>query len=851
MARSNITRAINNTGTILPAGKAVYITGVDEETKQPTVALASANDEARMPAIGVTREDVEPGELVVVRTYGALGNFDTSARSPNDDVFVGLDGDLVFEDPSNNNEEYLSQQIGTVINTATAPDGQIFFTPLEVRRKPFHDELRDVRDDQHHLKLHANTHVPGGIDEFIHASQHAIGGGDELNHNSLAGIDDDDAHTQYSLVDGTRAFTGTVSGVYPTIDSHLATKEYVDDQVIGTEFRSPVLEIDRTSPPLSPSVGDRYIVAGTGGTASGAWLNQEEKIAQWTGLFWTFIEPDVGFTVWSIEDDQLYTYDDDFPGGQWITGTSGESNTASNLGAGEGLFVSKVGVDLRFKSLVAGSNISFNTTTNELTINTSAEANNGVNLGAGEGIFAAKISENLQFKSLVAGSNVTLSSNASTITINSTGGSGTPGGSNGQVQYNDGGSFGGDADFIWDDVDKRLGIGRNPTTYTLEVEGDALLRGDDGWNNGGDQANLFLGDANHLVRATFASGILLSTVNDVTIQTTNSSNNIIFNVNSEVARFNDTGLGIGISSPVEKLDVDGAIRIGNATASNDGTIRYTGSDFEGRVSGVWESLTGGGGGVPETTFQEFKSAQEEINDTVLGSLDGYALDQAFQENKTAQNQINDTILQALDGYSGGGGVSETTFQEFKAGQSEINNDILDALDGYGTANISPGALDGYAQLTDLDGYVSDQTFQENKAAQNEINDSIIQALDGYGSGGGDISGSGTDTEVAFFTASQTISSDANLSFDSTDGYLSVGQSGFSERLTVDGAISLSEAAEPESEIGIGKIYINQSTGRLFLKRDNGENIDLTAFDIDGGSFLDTFESTRNFDAGSF
>ena len=39
------------------------------------------------------------------------------------------------------------------------------------------------------------------------------------------------AHPEYSLIDGTRAFTGTVSGIDPTVSSHLATKEYVDQNV--------------------------------------------------------------------------------------------------------------------------------------------------------------------------------------------------------------------------------------------------------------------------------------------------------------------------------------------------------------------------------------------------------------------------------------------------------------------------------------------------------------------------------------------------------------------------------------------------------------------------------------------
>lgn len=53
------------------------------------------------------------------------------------------------------------------------------------------------------------------------------------DHGNLAGLTDDD-HTQYSLVTGTRAFTGVVGGVTPTADAHLATKGYVDGLGIFT-----------------------------------------------------------------------------------------------------------------------------------------------------------------------------------------------------------------------------------------------------------------------------------------------------------------------------------------------------------------------------------------------------------------------------------------------------------------------------------------------------------------------------------------------------------------------------------------------------------------------------------------
>jgi hypothetical protein len=98
---------------------------------------------------------------------------------------------------------------------------------------------------------------------------------------------------------------------------------------------------------------------------------------------------------------------------------AGEANTASNLGAGEGVYNSKSGVDLRFRSLVAGTNITLASASNTITIDASAagEANTASNLGAGEGVYNSKSGIDLRFRSLVAGTNITLQSGSDSITI--------------------------------------------------------------------------------------------------------------------------------------------------------------------------------------------------------------------------------------------------------------------------------------------------------------------------------------------------------------------------------------------------------------------------------------------------
>lgn len=54
-----------------------------------------------------------------------------------------------------------------------------------------------------------------------------------INHNYLNGLSADD-HPQYVLADGSRAFTSTVAGVDPTEDEHLVTKSFLVSALLGT-----------------------------------------------------------------------------------------------------------------------------------------------------------------------------------------------------------------------------------------------------------------------------------------------------------------------------------------------------------------------------------------------------------------------------------------------------------------------------------------------------------------------------------------------------------------------------------------------------------------------------------------
>jgi hypothetical protein len=57
------------------------------------------------------------------------------------------------------------------------------------------------------------------------------------------------------------------------------------------------------------------------------------------------------------------------------------------------------------------------------------------------------------------------------------GGTGSPAGSNGQVQFNSSGSFGADSNFFWDNTNKRLGVGTSSPSYLLDVAGSGRFSG--------------------------------------------------------------------------------------------------------------------------------------------------------------------------------------------------------------------------------------------------------------------------------------------------------------------------------------------------------------------------------------
>jgi hypothetical protein len=200
-----------------------------------------------------------------------------------------------------------------------------------------HGGLTGLGDDDHTQYILVDgsrgfTSTVSGVDptqpyhlttkNYIDTELATISGGIVQDHGGLTGLGDDD-HTQYTLADGTRDFTGVVGGVTPTDDDHLTTKQYVDSLVQGLDWQNSVLGVVPVASGVQ-TTGNRYIASATGGS----WT--EDYIYEWDGSAWDETVPNEGFATWNEADDRLVVYN----GSSWVPfgSTVTHNNTSGKQG---------------------------------------------------------------------------------------------------------------------------------------------------------------------------------------------------------------------------------------------------------------------------------------------------------------------------------------------------------------------------------------------------------------------------------------------------------------------------------------------------------------------------------------
>jgi hypothetical protein len=194
----------------------------------------------------------------------------------------------------------------------------------------------------------------------------------------------------------------------------------------------------------------------------------------------------------------------------------------------------------------------------------------------------------------------------------------SPAGNDGQIQYNDGGTTQGTANFYWDDINGRVGIGTGSPDYDLDVAGNIGL--DQYIYHNGD-ANTFIDFQDDLIDIQVGEKQMIKLIQsgtnkivlnngqaDVDLQVKSKgnanvlrtdayNNSVYFGSNGSAGVDNNFWVSGSIGSKDSATDrgtavfggdavVSGSIVINNSLSSPPDTTSYTTFDVKGGVSGV-------------------------------------------------------------------------------------------------------------------------------------------------------------------------------------------------------------------------------------------------------------------------
>jgi hypothetical protein len=315
--------------------------------------------------------------------------------------------------------------------------------------------------------------------------------------------------------------------------------------------------------------------------------------------------------------------------------TVAAETTASNLGAGSGLFAQKVSNDLQFKSLVAGSGISLSTTSTIVTITstaTSSSAFANIAVSGQSTVAADTVADTL---TLVAGTGVTITTNDTTdsITISAPG---TP--------VN-----------IWSTVTADSGsTTANTSSDTLNIVGGA----DIATSISGDTLTIAYTGASgsssafQTIAVAGQSNVVADSANDTLTLIAGSNVTITTNATNDSITINATGTGTVSSGTGGRLAYYTANGTTVGPTSSDLTWDAGTSTLSVVGAIVAEDITSTGSGVPTFTSG---------SDIVLDAAGGAGEVQVTGDMSVSGNLSVDGIIVHVSWTLGANGSSDYTF----------------------------------------------------------------------------------------------------------------------------------------------------------------------------------------------
>jgi len=200
-----------------------------------TYAAAVADIAALKAVAGASRQDKQ---LRLVDGVGSLFRFESGDSSAADDVDIvaPTDGDaptgrwLRIQAQTQDHNALTNLNAGDYKHL-TAFEYAAFIPNTRTLQVAVGGVGLAIGEGAQDLSANRTFTLTGSLVDHDHQASGSNRGG-KIDHGlALNGLGDDD-HTQYVLVSGARAFSGTVGGVTPTDVAHLTTKGYVDGLVV-------------------------------------------------------------------------------------------------------------------------------------------------------------------------------------------------------------------------------------------------------------------------------------------------------------------------------------------------------------------------------------------------------------------------------------------------------------------------------------------------------------------------------------------------------------------------------------------------------------------------------------------
>ncbi len=161
-------------------------------------------------------------------------------------------------------------------------------------------------------------------------------------------------------------------------------------------------------------------------------------------------------------------------------------------------------------------------------------------------------------------------------------------------------------------------------------------------------------------------------------------------------------LGVGVSAaPIEQLEVSGGINIGNTSSTNSGSMRWSGTDFEGYNGSSWVSLTGDPDADPTNELQDPILS----GDTLKLSNTAAIIDLSQYWDNTDSQTLNHTNTGSNHSISISGG--NTISYSVDDNDSDPTNELQEIVQ---TGDLI--ALTGGSNLVDLSVYRDTGTVQD-------------------------------------------------------------------------------------------------------------------------------------------